>query len=146
MKATVVRKTTLSQVPLLAISLIINVVIFFQWCKDTPALRSLAPWVILGTVFCFCLLVYSVSAFFFRRKGEIIIDDNGVRVKGYGLIHWTSIDSFGMIDEPDPEGGKLPYLVIRLKNSREVKCLTFSLDKTGPQIVMIMRRYSEAHE
>lgn len=146
MKATVVRQTALSQVPLLAISLIINLFIFFQWRKARPALSSLAPWDILGSAFCFCLFVYSVSAFFLRRKGEIIIDDKGVRVKGYGLIYWTSIDSFGMVNEPDSEGGVRPYLIIRLKNSREVKCPTFSLDKTGPQIVMIMRKYSEGHD
>jgi hypothetical protein len=143
MEATIIRKTKRSQLFLFILAILLNVGIAIEWKNKELELSTLPPWEILPRLFCLCLLIYSVARFFRIRSGEIVITGEGVHVRGYGRVNWDSMESYGIFDIEDAEGDKAPYLIIRLKNKREVKCLLYSLNKTGAETLAIMNRYQD---
>ena len=107
---------------------------FHSDVKGTAALTVFLAFVFIG-IFLYCLI-----GLLKRGEGEIILTEEGVEFKHEGWSHWDYVDTFWVVREYDSESDD-HYLIVRLTDSSEIKCKINDLEKTGGEILALMKEY-----
>ena len=94
--------------------------------------------IFLGLVF-FGILFYSIYELI-TRKGEIILSSDGIEIRDKEWNHWDYVQSYWTITEPR-ENSTDEYLIVQLKDTRQLKCLISDLDKSREEILDLITMY-----
>ena len=94
--------------------------------------------IFLGFIF-FGILFYSIYELI-TRKGEIILSSDGIEIRDKEWNHWDYVQSYWTITEPR-ENSTDEYLIVQLKDTRQLKCLISDLDKSREEILDLITMY-----
>lgn len=75
------------------------------------------------------------------RKGELILMEDGIKIKDHGFNHWEYVSSISIEVEKDNENGNKEFLLIWLKDGGEIRCNVTDLDHSSGNILHLARTY-----
>ncbi|MBL7747627.1 MAG: hypothetical protein JNM19_09395, partial [Chitinophagaceae bacterium] len=95
---------------------------------------------VLGVIF-FGLFFFGLTRILVRPT-EIILSDEGIKIRHHGWNHWEYISSVRTIYEKDTENSNdMEYLVVYLKDGTSIKCIISDLDKSTGEILYFIRQF-----
>lgn len=109
--------------------------------RDTRIMYTENPvlTVFLGIIFFGLFLIYLRELIY--KIPEITLDTEGIGIRNSGWNHWDYVDSVSLIVEKDSEGDNREFLLIHLKDSREIKCLVTDLNFKPGEILFLVRSF-----
>lgn len=141
MESTIIRQSRIKLFGMFLLSGTFILYYCFGPYEKTRIMYNKSPkFTILLSIIIISILFYSIIELFLK-KGEIILTEEGIEIRGNEWNHWDYVNSFWIAHERDVENPDKEYLVVQLKDMRQIKCLISDLDKSSNEIIQLLKMY-----